>query len=100
MAATTMVLYQIFYLIDCRFLDLPIHHVQFFSNPSVYVGIATVLLAQATLVYFPFMNKWIHTARFDGGAWGFSFVVASSILITIGVEKWIRYKYFKNPNVS
>jgi hypothetical protein len=24
---------------------------------------------------------WFHTARLDGGAWGFSFVVASCILI-------------------
>ena len=43
---------------------------------------------------------WFHTARLDGGAWGFSIVVASCILIITGIEKWIRYKYFKSTNAS
>lgn len=96
MAATTMVLFQIFYLIDCRSLSLPIHKIPVFSNPSVYIGIAAVLLAQAAFVYIPFMNQWFHTARLNQEAWGFSFLIAFSILIIIGAEKWIRYKYFKN----
>jgi magnesium-transporting ATPase (P-type) len=99
MAATTMVLFQIFYLIDCRSLNLPIHKIPVFSNPSIYVGIGCVLLAQAAFVYFPLMNQWFHTAPLMADAWGFSFSVAFSILIIIGIEKWIRYKYFKNMEV-
>jgi len=96
MAATTMVMFQVFYLIDCRSLSLPIHKIPAFSNPSVYIGIAVVLIAQAAFVYTPFMNQWFHTARLNQEAWGFSLLVAFSILIIIGAEKWIRYNYFKN----
>jgi Ca2+-transporting ATPase len=99
MAATTMVLFQIFYLIDCRSLSLPIHKIPAFSNPYVYFGIAAVLIAQAAFVYIPFMNQWFQTARLNLEAWGFSFLIASSILIIIGIEKWIRHKYFKNLDV-
>lgn len=95
MAATTMVLFQVFYLIDCRSLKLPIHKIAVFSNPSIYVGITGVLIAQTTFVYIPFMNKWFHTSPLNTEAWGMSFIVAFSILIIIGIEKWIRYNFYK-----
>ena len=99
MAATTMVLFQVFYLIDCRSLKLPIHKIAVFSNPSIYFGIAGVLLAQAAFVYIPFMNHWFHTSPLKAEAWGMSLLVAFSILIIIGIEKWIRYNYFRNIEV-
>ncbi|MFN4764585.1 cation-translocating P-type ATPase [Gillisia sp. Q332] len=99
MAATTMVLFQVFYLIDCRSLKLPIHKIAVFSNPSIYFGIAGVLFAQAAFVYIPIMNHWFHTSPLKAEAWGMSFIVAFSILIIIGIEKWIRYHYFKNIEV-
>ncbi len=95
MAVTSMVLFQVFYLIDCRSLKLPIHQIGIFSNPSIYLGIVGVLLAQASFVYIPFMNRWFHSAPLNGEAWGLSFMVAFSILIMIGIEKWVRHKYFK-----
>lgn len=99
MAATTMVLFQVFYLIDCRSLKLPIHKIAVFSNPSIYFGIGGVLLAQAAFVYIPFMNLWFHTSPLNTKAWAMSFLVAFSILIIIGIEKWIRYKYFKDIEI-
>ncbi|WP_158858598.1 cation-translocating P-type ATPase [Lunatibacter salilacus] len=99
MATTTMVLFQVFYLLDCRSLSLPIHKIAVFSNPSIYLGIAGVLLAQSAFVYIPFMNQWFHTAPLNVAAWMFSCIAAFSVLIIIGIEKWIRYKYFKTMNV-
>ena len=96
MAATTMVLFQVFYLIDCRSLTRPIHKIPIFSNRFVYYGIAGVILAQAAFVYLPTMNNWFYTSPLNAEAWGMSFTVAFSILIIIGIEKWIRYKYFKD----
>ncbi len=99
MAATTMVLFQVFYLIDCRSLNLPIHKISAFSNLSIYLGIAVVVLAQTAFVYTPFMNQWFHTAPLNTEAWTMSILVAFSILIIIGIEKWIRFKYLKNIEV-
>lgn len=96
MAVTAMVLFQVFYLIDCRSLNFSINKIGLFSNPFIYIGIATVLFVQAAFVYFPFMNRWFHSSPLKAEAWGVSAMVAFSILIIISVEKWIRRKYFKN----
>ena len=96
MAVTAMVLFQVFYLIDCRSIKFSINKIGLFSNPFIYIGIATVLLAQSAFVYLPFMNRWFHSSPLKADAWGVSATVAFSILIVISIEKWIRQKYFNN----
>ncbi|WP_426094438.1 cation-translocating P-type ATPase [Flavobacterium sp. DSR2-3-3] len=96
MAVTAMVLFQVFYLIDCRSLHFSVNKIGLFSNPFIYIGIATVLFVQAAFVYFPFMNRWFHSSPLKAEAWGVSAMVAFSILIIISIEKWIQRKYFKN----
>ncbi|MFV7236061.1 cation-translocating P-type ATPase [Flavobacterium sp. ZB4R12] len=99
MAVTAMVLFQVFYLIDCRSLNFSVNKIGLFSNPSIYIGIATVLFVQTAFVYFPFMNRWFHSSPLKAEAWGVSAMVAFSILIIISVEKWIQRKYFKNIKI-
>jgi magnesium-transporting ATPase (P-type) len=99
MAVTAMVLFQVFYLIDCRSLHFSANKIGLFSNPSIYMGIATVLLAQTAFVYFPFMNRWFHSSPLKAQAWGVSAAVAFSILIIISIEKWVRRKFFKNSKM-
>lgn len=94
MAVTAMVLFQVFYLIDCRSLKFSITKIGLFTNPFIYIGIIVVLLAQAAFVYVPFMNRWFQSSPLKAEAWGISALVACSILIIIGFEKWIRQKYF------
>ena len=96
MAVTAMVLFQVFYLIDCRSLNFSVNKIGLFSNPFIYIGIAIVLFVQAAFVYFPFMNRWFYSSPLKAEAWGVSAIVAFSILIVISVEKWIRRKYFNH----
>lgn len=96
MAVTAMVLFQVFYLIDCRSLHFSANKIGLFSNPSIYIGIATVLFVHSAFVYFPFMNRWFHSSPLKAEAWGVSAAVAFSILIIISIEKWVRRKFFKN----
>jgi len=99
MAVTTMVLFQTFYLIECRSLKFSVSKIGLFSNPSVFLGIAVVLLVQYFFVYMPFMHQWFHSSDLKIEAWGVSAAVAFSILIIIGIEKWIRQKYFSNAKM-
>ena len=99
MAVTAMVLFQVFYLIDCRSIKFSINKIGLFSNPFIYIGIATVLLVQAAFVYIPFMNHWFHSSPLKAEAWGISAIVAFSILIIIGFEKWLRQKYFNSAKM-
>ena len=96
MAVTTMVLFQVFYLIDCRSINFSVNKIGLFSNPFIYIGIAIVLFVQAAFVYLPFMNRWFYSSPLKAEAWAVSAIVAFSILIIISLEKWIRRKYFSN----
>jgi Ca2+-transporting ATPase len=99
MAVTAMVLFQVFYLIDCRSLHFSANKIGLFSNPSIYIGIATVLFVHSAFVYLPFMNRWFHSSPLKMEAWGVSATVAFSILIIISIEKWVRRKFYKNSTL-
>jgi Ca2+-transporting ATPase len=94
MAVTAMVLFQVFYLIECRSLKYSAINIGLFSNMSIYLGIGIVLLVQIAFVYLPFMNTIFKSSPLFLDAWLLSGTVAFSILIIIGIEKWIRRKFF------
>ena len=90
MAVTTVVFFQIYYLLDCRRLTAPIFRVGLFSNPTIYVGVGTLLLLQAGFTYLPFMQAVFKTAPLQPGAVGRSALVAAVIIPVIGIEKALR----------
>ena len=90
MAVTTVVLFQVFYLLNCRSLRDSILRIGVFTNPYVYLGIATVLLLQLGFVYLPLMNGVFGTAPLNGDALLKSVLVAAVVLPAITVEKWWR----------
>ncbi|AEE52335.1 ATPase, P-type (transporting), HAD superfamily, subfamily IC [Haliscomenobacter hydrossis DSM 1100] len=92
MAVTAMVFFQIFYLLNCRSLKYNVGAIGYFSNPFIYLGIFVVLLAQLFFVYAPIMNRWFSSLPLNLEAWSFSAAVAASILVIVGIEKWITSK--------
>jgi magnesium-transporting ATPase (P-type) len=94
MAVTAMVFFQVFYLIDCRSIKFSFRKIGFFTNPTIYLGISLVLLLQISFVYAPLMNRWFHSSPLKSEAWLLSASVAFSIMIIIGIEKWLRQKYY------
>lgn len=97
MVVTVTVLFQVFYLINCRSLKYPIHKIGFLSNPSIFLGILLVLLAQLAFVYLPFMNYWFHSSPLKADAWIVSLCLAFIILPVISLKKWIQLKISKEP---
>ncbi|MEW6635264.1 MAG: HAD-IC family P-type ATPase [Actinomycetota bacterium] len=90
MAVTTVILFQIFYLLDCRSLQEPFFRMGLWSNPWVYAGIGTVLLLQLGFIYLPFMNALFGTAPLSPAALLQSLLVATVVLPIVGLEKWLR----------
>jgi magnesium-transporting ATPase (P-type) len=88
MAVTTVVLFQVFYLLNCRSLRGSMRSIGWFSNPMVYVGIVALLLLQVGYVYLPFMNALFGSAPLGVRDWVKSALVALSVLPVIGLEKW------------
>jgi Ca2+-transporting ATPase len=87
MAVTTVILFQIFYMLMCRSLKGSIFQLGLFSNPTVFVGIGVLVLLQLGFIYLPFMQRVFGTSALDWEALGMSALVAVVILPVIGVEK-------------
>lgn len=90
MAVTTVIMFQIFYLLNCRSLRDSMLKIGVFSNKTVFVGIAAILVLQALFVYAPFMHEIFASAPLSAGDVLLSIVVGALILPVIGLEKWWR----------
>ncbi|MFZ1415386.1 MAG: HAD-IC family P-type ATPase [Defluviicoccus sp.] len=92
-AVTTVILFQIFYLLNCRSLKASMFRIGLFSNLWIYAGIGTVLLLQIGFIYLPFMNEVFGSAPIDLPAWLRAAGVAVLIMPLIGIEKWWRSRH-------
>jgi Ca2+-transporting ATPase len=95
MAVTAMMLFQVFYLFHCRSLKLSVLKINFFSNPSILIGVGIVLLAQLAFTYVPFMNRLFYSSSLNCGAWLISTGVALVIFLLIALEKTISQMIMK-----
>jgi magnesium-transporting ATPase (P-type) len=87
MAVTTVIFFQIFYLLNCRSLRGSMLQIGLFSNRKVFVGIAVLLLLHAGFVYLPFMQAVFDTAALSPGALARSALLGATVLPLIALEK-------------
>lgn len=95
-AVTFIIMFQIFYLINCRSLKDSVWKIGFFSNKIIFWGIATILILQAMFIYTPFMQKVFGTTSLDLRGLLISLVTGSLIFLIIGFEKWLVRKLSKD----
>lgn len=89
-AVTTVVLFQCFYLLQCRSLTHSAMKIGLWSNPWVYAGIAALLVLQLVFVYAPVMHTLFGSAPLSAGAWGRALLAALVVVPVIGLEKRLR----------
>jgi calcium-translocating P-type ATPase len=87
---TTIVLFQVVYLLECRSLEHSILHVGLWSNPWALAGIAGVLALQATFIYAPPMQDAFGSAPLSPGDWLLALAAAATVLPVVWLEKWWR----------
>jgi len=87
MAVTTVIMFQIFYLLNCRSLRESMLTLGVFSNKTVFIGIAAVLALQAMFIYAPFMHAIFASAPLTIDDVFTSIVVGAIILPVISLEK-------------
>lgn len=88
-ALTFVIMFQSFYMLNCRSLRDSIFHIGVFSNSLVFVGIAAILALQAILVYNPFMQRIFGTTALDGDGILQSLAAGLVVFVIIGLEKWV-----------
>ena len=90
MAVTTVIMFQIFYMLNCRSLRDSMLAIGVFSNKVVFIGIGTVLALQAIFIYAPFMQAIFGSAPLSANDILTSIAVGAVILPVISFEKWLR----------
>lgn len=96
MAVTAMMLFQVFYLFHCRSLKLSVLKINFFSNPSLLIGVVVVLLAQVAFTYVPLMQRLFYSSSLNSEAWLISTGVALVIFLFLTLEKTVSQIMRKN----
>lgn len=91
-AVTFVIMFQVFYMINCRSLNDSPFKIGFFSNKTIFAGIASILVLQAILIYAPFMQKVFGTVSLDLRDILISVVSGFVIFPIIGFEKWLTQK--------
>jgi magnesium-transporting ATPase (P-type) len=87
-AVTTIILFQMLYLLNCRSLTQGIWRIGLFSNRWVYVGIVLTLGLQLAFVYLEPLNRLFHTHPLEATDWALSGAVALTGFFVISLEKW------------
>jgi Ca2+-transporting ATPase len=90
MAVTTVIMFQIFYVLNCRSLRGTIRSVGVFSNPAIFVGIGALLALQAFFVYAPPMHEVFGSAPLKPTELLLTALAGAIILPVISIEKWDR----------
>lgn len=90
MAVTTVIMFQIFYMLTCRSLKGSVFKIGFFSNKTVFIGIGAILALQALFIYAPPMQAIFTTFPLTAQSLLFSALAGAIILPVISVEKLIR----------
>jgi magnesium-transporting ATPase (P-type) len=96
MTVTTIILFQIFYLLNCRSLRDSFFHLGVFSNPAIFLGIGLLLALQAGYIYLPFMHTIFGSAPLSAESWIVATCVAALILPIVTIEKWI-HRWWTRP---
>jgi magnesium-transporting ATPase (P-type) len=89
MAVTTVIMFQVFYLQNSRSLHDSVWRIGAFSNPTIYIGVATVLIAQAAFIYLPPLQSVFASAALTGGDLLVSALVGFCIVPVVAFEKWL-----------
>ncbi|MDO9154539.1 MAG: HAD-IC family P-type ATPase [Paludibacter sp.] len=96
MVVTFIIMFQIFYLLNCRSLRDSVMKIGFFSNSTIFVGVGIVLLLQLVFIYTPFMQNVFGTSTLSVMEMGIAIFAGFLIFPIISIEKWVRKKISVN----
>ncbi|HEU0188143.1 MAG TPA: cation-transporting P-type ATPase [Gallionellaceae bacterium] len=92
MAVNALVMGEIFYLFNCRFLLAPSHSLHgFTASRPVLISIAAVAALQALFTYAPLFQQLFGTAAIDAVAWWRILLFGVALFVAVEIEKaWLR----------
>jgi magnesium-transporting ATPase (P-type) len=94
-SVTFVIIFQIFYMINCRSLKDSVFRIGIFSNNTIFIGIGTILILQALFIYIPFMQNVFGTTSLDFRDILVSVAAGFVIFPLIGIEKYVQSLHAK-----
>jgi len=92
-AVNTLVAGQLFYLFNCRNIELPAFSKGFFENKVAFIAAGTLILLQIAFVYMPFFNNFFDTRTFAPIYWLFPFSAGVIVFLLVEFEKYVIYAF-------
>ena len=94
MAVNAIVMGEIFYLFNCRFLLAPSYSLRGFTESRpVLISIAVAVALQALFTYAPLFQKRFGTAAIDAVAWWRILLFGVVLFVAVEIEKaWLRHR--------
>jgi magnesium-transporting ATPase (P-type) len=100
-AVNTLVVGQVFYLFNSRFLrESSLRLDLLFSNRAVWIAIGSLALLQLLFVYAPFMNGWFGTAPLAARQWLTPLAIGIVVFLAVETEKAVFRKLRPEPDTA
>jgi len=93
-AVNAIVMGEIFYLFNCRFLIAPSHSLHGFTESRpVLISIAAVVALQALFTYAPLFQRLFGTAAIDAVAWWRILLFGAMLFVAVETEKAVMRRW-------
>jgi potassium/sodium efflux P-type ATPase len=90
MAVTTVIMFQVFYMLNCRSLSDSIFRIGLVSNKAVFAGIGAIVVLQALFIYAPPLQAVFSTYPLAPVSLLYCALAGAVILPAISIEKRLR----------
>lgn len=90
LAVNIFVMGELFYLFNCRSLEVSMFKLGLFTNIPLWIGVGAMTILQILFTYLPWMNRAFHSAPIDGLDWLIITGIGIVIYFVIELEKKLR----------
>jgi Ca2+-transporting ATPase len=90
---TTLVMFQMFVVLNCRSRSFPLYKLGFFTNKQLLIAILSSIVLQFGVIYVPFFQGLFKTVALTLGDWISIIAVSASIFFIIEIKKMIVKAY-------
>ncbi|MBK5931521.1 HAD-IC family P-type ATPase [Halochromatium salexigens] len=91
-ALTTMVLFQMVHVFNCRSEDVSLFRKSLFSNKVLFLGVLASLAVHVTAMYLPWTQQLLGLSGLDLNTWLWAGAVAATAIIVNELHKGLRPK--------
>jgi magnesium-transporting ATPase (P-type) len=93
MAVNTLVIGQLFYLFNARFIrESSLRLGLLFTNRVVWLAVGVLIVLQLLFVYVPFLNLWFHSTPVSARDWFLPVGIGLAIFLAVEAEKAVVRK--------